>query len=388
MSEKSPPPRILHVDDDAEVLAETGRYLEGEEIPSWGRPEVVSIPSFDDATGVLERERFDLVVLDVRLGSEQDDVAIEDEAGLLALEQIRGRRFVPIVFWTALPGAIRHLAGELVLVREKTEGLSALADAINSLFDTRLPAVNRALLRLVEEEQRRYMWDFVADHWDELRTVDDHTAVAYLLARRLGRSLGGPGIHKLAEELGEEVSGVPPDDKIHAMEMYLRPPVSGTKIQAGDLLREGDGDERTWWIVLTPSCDIEHDKADYIQLAACRPFDDQADIVKWRAGDGNKGERRKARDRVMQLLRQQTGGQLDRWLFLPQALDIPDLIVDLQELRSMPIGDVADLKRIASLDSPFAEAAVSRFNRYYGRIGTPDLDADGAFARLDRADED
>lgn len=53
----------------------------------------------------------------------------------------------------------------------------------------------------------------------------------------------------------------------------------------------------------------------------------------------------------------------------------------------MPIGEVADLKRIASLDSPFAEAAVNRFNRYYGRIGTPDLDAEGAFARLDRSDE-
>jgi len=386
VSEKSPPPRILHVDDDAEVLAEAKRYLEGEEIPDWGRPEVVSIPSFDDATGFLEKERFDLVVLDVRLGSEQDDVAIEDEAGFLALEQIRSRRFVPIIFWTALPGAIGHLAGELVHIREKTEGLPALADAINALFGTRLPAVNRALLRLVEDEQRRYMWDFVADHWDELRTVDDHTAVAYLLARRLGRSLGGPGIHRLAEELGEGAAGVPPDDKIHAMEMYLRPPVAGTKLQAGDLLFEEDGDEQTWWIVLTPSCDIEHDKADYIQLAACQLFDDQVDIAKWRSGDGNSGERKKAKKRVMELLRQQTGGQLDRWLFLPQALDIPDLVVDLQELRSMPIGDVADLKRIASLDSPFAEAAINRFNRYYGRIGTPDLDADGAFTRLDRKD--
>ena len=32
------------------------------------------------------------------------------------------------------------------------------------------------------------------------------------------------------------------------------------------------------------------------------------------------------------------------------------------------------MKRIASLDSPFAEEVISRFLRYWGRLGTPDLD--------------
>ena len=383
MSEYAPPARILHVDDDQEVLDEVREYLGDEEIPDWGRPEVVGITSFDDALGFLEKERFDLVVLDVRLGSAQEDVDIEDEAGLVALGQIRERRFVPIVFWTGLPGAIRHLAGELVLVREKTEGLPALSGAVDSLFETRLPAVNRALLRLVEDEQRRYMWEFVVEHWNELKAVDDHTSVAYLLARRLGRSLSGPGIRQLAEELGEGAdSGLPPDGKIHAMEMYLRPPVAGTELAAGDLLRGKDGDEDSWWLVLTPSCDLEHGKADYVQLAACLLLDDQTDVVVWRSAEGNKGERRAAEKRVVEILRQQTGGQLDRWLFLPQALDIPDLIVDMQRLRSVPRADADDLERIASLDNPFAESAINRYNRYYGRVGTPDIDADGAFQRI------
>lgn len=384
MSEHAPPARILHVDDDQEVLDEVREYLGDEEIPAWGRPEVVGITSFEDALGFLEKERFDLVVLDVRLGSAQEDVDIEDEAGLVALKQIRQRRFVPIVFWTGLPGAIRHLAGELVLVHEKTEGLPALSGAVDSLFETRLPAVNRALLRLVEDEQRRYMWEFVAEHWNELKAVDDHTSVAYLLARRLGRSLSGPGIRQLAEELGEDAdSGLPPDGKIHAMEMYLRPPVAGTELEAGDLLR----DEDSWWLVLTPSCDLEHGKADYVQLAACLLLDDQTDVVVWRSAEGNKGERKAAEKRVVEILRQQTGGQLDRWLFLPQALDIPDLIVDMQRLRSVPRADADDLERIASLDNPFAESAINRYNRYYGRVGTPDIDADGAFQRIKSADE-
>jgi CheY-like chemotaxis protein len=388
VSEDRLPARILHIDDDQEVLDDARQYLEEEEIPDWGRPEVVGISSFDEALDSLERERFDLVVLDVRLGSAQEEVEIEDEAGFVALHQIRDRRFVPIIFWTGLPGAIQHLASDLVLVREKTELLPALSEAINSFFETRLPAVNRALLRLIEDEQRRYMWDFVAEHWNELKAIDDHTSVAYLLARRLGRSLSGPGIGRLAEELGEQAdSGLPPDGKIHAMEMYLRPPVSGTKLEAGDLLRERDGGEGSWWLVLTPSCDLEHGKADYIQLAACLLLDDQADVVAWRSGEGNKAQRKAAEKHVVEILRQQTGGQLDRWLFLPRALDIPDLIVDMQKLRSVQSEEVDDFERVASLDSPFAESAINRYNRYYGRVGTPDIDAGRALERIRSADQ-
>jgi hypothetical protein len=357
--------------------------MEGEDIPGWGPPEVVSTQSFVNALELLERERFDLVVLDVRHGAhEPDAVEVEDEAGVLALEQIQARRFVPIIFWTALPGTVRHLASDLVLVHEKTEGLPALAEAVNSLFATRLPDVNRALLRLVEDEQRRYMWDFVVNHWDELKTVNDHTAVAYLLARRLGRSLIGPGIPLLAAALGEDTSGTPPEGKVHAMEMYLRPPIPDTEIQAGDLLRGKDDEEESWWIALTPSCDLEHGKADYVLLAGCVPFEEHVDVVAWRSCSGSSGERKTAERRVVELVRQQTGGQSDRWLFLPQALDIPDLIVDMQRLTTLPVAETSFLERVASLDSPFAEAAVNRFNRYYGRIGTPDLDSDGAFARF------
>ena len=80
--------------------------------------------------------------------------------------------------------------------------LDALLQSVRDLFATRLPALNRALRHLIEDEQRRYMWDFVATHWDELRADGDDMALAYLLARRLGRSLSGPGIERVAAELG------------------------------------------------------------------------------------------------------------------------------------------------------------------------------------------
>jgi hypothetical protein len=72
--------------------------------------------------------------------------------------------------------------------------------------------------------------------------------------------------------------------------------------------------------------------------------------------------------------RQGKGVQPDRFYFLPTALAIPDMIVDFQLLTSLPRSQISDLNRLASLDSPFAEAVLSRFVRYFGRLGTPDLD--------------
>jgi hypothetical protein len=43
---------------------------------------------------------------------------------------------------------------------------------------------------------------------------------------------------------------------------------------------------------------------------------------------------------------------------------------------------MAGLERLASLDSSFAEALLARFTRYFGRLGTPDLDVAVLLQRL------
>ena len=43
---------------------------------------------------------------------------------------------------------------------------------------------------------------------------------------------------------------------------------------------------------------------------------------------------------------------------------------------------MSELERLASLDSPFAEALLARFTRYFGRLGTPDLDVAVLLQRL------
>ena len=66
-------------------------------------------------------------------------------------------------------------------------------------------------------------------------------------------------------------------------------------------------------------------------------------------------------------------GQSERYHFLPPAWDIPGLIVDFQGIEHVPVADFRALPCLATISSPFAEALSSRFGRYVGRLGTPDI---------------
>jgi hypothetical protein len=143
------------------------------------------------------------------------------------------------------------------------------------------------------------------------------------------------------------------------------------------LFYEDTQDGKVWRLVVTPSCDLEHDKADLVILAACRPVDDDERIQAWRERDSNA-----TRNQVRALVGHKTGGKDDRYLFLPAAPTIPDLVVDFQRLEARPRSELDAMVRTASLVSPFAEAVVARFVRYFGRVGTDDLDVDAIMDRL------
>ncbi len=381
MSDLAIPPQILHVDDDEEARDQASEYLEKEEIGGWGQPAITSLGVFGDALRLLELRRFDLMILDVRLGGHgPEDEPPDEEEGVRTLSEIRSRRFLPVVFWTGLPGKVDHLADPLVRVVDKgrPDPLGSLLEAVVASFETRLPLVNRSLVRLIEDEQRRYMWEFVAQHWAELEADGDHLGVAYLLARRLGRSLSGPGIRRLALALGDTGEAGSSGDTIHPAEMYIAPPLDGTGAGVADLVREsGTPAEARWWLVITPSCDLEHNKAEGVILAPCLPLAEHPDVLALKERDNGEN-----RSRVKALLGHATDGQRDRYLFLPAAPSIPNLVADFQMLQSVSREQLDAMSRVASLVSPFAEAAVGRFVRYFGRVGTDDLDAEGMMQAL------
>jgi hypothetical protein len=188
--------------------------------------------------------------------------------------------------------------------------------------------------------------------------------------------------------------------KIHPVEMYIYPPASAN-YYAGDIFKDisiGGDKNFEYGILLTPSCDLEQGKVQQVLIAECKYLHERpeyADTEKYWA------ESKKARDEktgsqpketpvkiLKQLINNNYQDQKDRYKFLPGTFFLPDLLIDFQSLTQTTLDKLSGLNRIASLDSPFAESCLANFARYYGRIGTPDLDTDFILNRLSTLWED
>lgn len=362
--------QILVVDDDKDLCRQVKEHLE---TLSFGadhrRCNVTPITNFDDAMVSLETGRIDVLILDVRQNKGKTN---EDESiGRSVFDQVKERRFVPIVFYTGIPYQVEDLRSHLVQVVEKTQGIEGLGTAISRVFESRLPIINRALVRHTEVVQRKYMWSFVADNWQDLAVAEDISSIAYLLARRLALSLEN-GLTEMLIEIGGNSTEISAEKKAHPMHQYIMPPLDDS-LYTGDLFCSVEDGTPQFHILLTPSCDLAQSKAEKVVLAACSLFTERKEYRQWL---GNPSEKQDALDQLMK------NNKGERYHFLPGAIALPSLIADFHNVKSTGLADLSKMKRIASMDSPYREYLMSRYVRYVGRIGTPDLDLDLMRKRL------
>jgi hypothetical protein len=230
--------------------------------------------------------------------------------------------------------------------------------------------------RRLEELKRGYLWDFVSNHWQEFDSPHAQADLACLLARRLALNLQREATY-LAGDVSEGSNAVT-HKTIHPMEMYIRPPISASR-QAGDIVKGNVGDMAGYWLVVTPSCDFEERHPLHnVLLACCVPLTDAPEFTTWRENQtGDSAGKLKA---LIGDNRQKA--QAERYKFLPGTFFLPDSIIDFQQLKTVTLEELRGLEAIASLDSPYAEAVLARFARYYGRLGTPDINKDVVMARL------
>lgn len=374
--------QVLLVDDEADQCKLVSKYLNGKTVDAKGGKLRVNVEQdFDKAVGRLASEQYDLLILDVRLGPQEDEK--EEEVGRKTLLVIRETRFLPIIFYTALPNKVRDLETPLIRVVEKTEGVTKILAEIQEIFKSKIPEVNRELVKHVQEVQRDYMWDFVAKSWAQFGDTSDRSCLAYLLARRLAKSLDSPGIKKLAERLGDTGGLACRDNDVHPMRYYVIPPMGGG-MASGDIFIDTRLEPAKYLILVTPSCDIVNKKVDVMLFAECHRLDHMKEFTEWKTnGDGLKGQQ--YRSDLVNLLK---NGKSERFYYLPGVFDLPDLVVDYQRLWPIEPPAVDQLKGegklrcLASLDSPYSEAMLARFSRYFGRLGTPDLNMEIIEKRL------
>jgi CheY-like chemotaxis protein len=381
MMQKDDAWRILYVEDDEVLAGQTKRLFEESDR---GLFSVQLVNDFNDALKEVETRRYDLLILDVYAGR---PVLGGDSAGIDVLEHLRQVRFTPTIFYTALPSGVLNIESPFVkVIGKEGTGFEQLLNAVEGFIESGLLALNRGLSRHVETIQLEYMEGFVGKHWSSFADLTDKRALAYLVASRLAMSLSSTHVDELAQALGEpslergSIEGDDAGDLVHRMQYYIMPPVSKDFL-AGDII-EGESGHL---VVLTPSCDMVTGrnvvKADFVHLALCLPLRTFKEYQDWQDQPDNT----RKREALQELLRNnRRGGQRERYHYLPGVFHIPHLVVDFQQVHHLPFNDLQALKqqRVASLDSPFAEALLSRYNRYNARLGTPDIDTNEVIQHL------
>jgi CheY-like chemotaxis protein len=373
------PYRVLVVDDDPKMIEQVMEVLRDDLPEDVKNVDFQTEEVFADAQDRLIREDFDLVILDVRDTSSGAPTGEIEGRGRALYEAIAGTRWLPVVFFTGVPQQVRELAAPPlvdVVTKNDWDGISvAVAVGLRS----GVSGLRRRIMEFVEDRARDFLRTTVAGHWDQFVSADPDD-LAMVVVNRLAAELKENALKELG--YSTERSGTSGSDPVPAARLYLMPTVT-KHLTTADLLVDADGD---WWIVLTPSCDLHEDdpekvekprtaKAQYVRVAkADRVLDEggesESPIVKiWL--DGPRTGQHKSPVKTA------FGENQNRYRYLPRFLEIPDLLVDFENVRSVPLEEARDEKkyrRVATLDSPFSEAMVHAYGRSAGRIGIPEID--------------
>lgn len=364
--------RVLCVDDDRSKAAEISEYLTAwKKDNPWEGFEAEIETDFERSLERLTKERFDLVTLDLHGAKDPDPVKGQpdgrEQEGKNLLDELRKRRFVPVIFYSGFAEKIASLETGIVrVVKKGSNDLENVRAAAKGIFETGLPR----LVRHIENEQRTYIWDTIDRQWDTMK--GDKEQLSYLLARRLAARFNHDSIK---EHLGHRTGVARP------IEHYIYPAVD-QKAHTGNIYRSPDGG---FSILSTPACDLAQNKADRVLLVRGKPLTEDSrhqewSKTKWKGtGTAPSPDAKSSWSRLESLIKNKAG---ERYRFLPGTKFLPDLVVDLQDMVHVELPHLATLTLVCQLDIPFRHEFMLHLSRYYGRLGTPDLETDGVVQAL------
>jgi CheY-like chemotaxis protein len=370
---------VLLVEDDATVRRQVCEYLAEESFAS--RKLIISeIPDLDKALNLIHERKADLVILDIYRGTARKG---GEQTGIRILESIKKSGFVPVVLYTALPEGLEEQQSSFVrLVGKDVGGLERLKAEITELFRIHVPQVHRAVVNHLDRALCSYMWEFVQAHWAEFSSLADKPEFLRLIVQRLAMTFAREGIGKMTEEvygiLAAEATNV---DTVHPAEYYIKPPI-GQDPMLGDIRLRQSMEKIEYLVVLWPSCDMvstggRKPKTQQVLCARSALAKDAPEVVDWVNDPSNTKEKK-----VKRLVKNTRDESPERYHFLPGVWDIPNLVVDFQALEHITLSEVRAYTCLGTLASPFAEALGARFQRYIGRIGTPDLEVNTILTQI------
>lgn len=353
--------RVLIIDDNAQLAADAQREIEDGFEQNPDIDVQVSIETdFDTGFNIVSNGGSDVVVLDVRRDAPNSSPA-DETAGHTVFREIKDARFAPVIFWTALPEKVQDESMTPLVAVLSKEDIAQLPAAVEAAITSRTVDTIADIEKHVTSVLTKHMWTELGPHWAEYTDGADPATVAQVLISRLARVLDEDREQKFTA---------------HPSHRYIYPPASEVRAP-GDVIREAGGD---WWVVLTPACDFEQKKFEFVLLARAGALESHQKYLDWTAATarGNNGKSQWNDLRKVVLMATQ-----GRYHYLPAFRDIPDLVIDLENVRSVTADVLEAMEPVASLVSPFSEALLVQHSHFRGRIGVPDLDPELIKIRLE-----
>lgn len=216
---------------------------------------------------------------------------------------------------------------------------------------------------------------------------NDQGLLGRLLLRRISSSLQDANVEDSLNVLGAKLQKrhegsdgheVP----VHPVEFYIVPPVK-QHFSAGDLFREKVGDKEMYWVLIHPTCDMVPKikngnpfyKAERVLLCRALLLSEQEEYILWKRDNANA-------KKLQTVIKNNRASQPDRFWFLPGVLNVPNMVLDFQEVNTVDFTSLGSLEWVASLDSPFAENLIISYSRYKGRIGIPVVDCNYIVSKI------
>lgn len=356
---------VLLVDDDPESLDLLVRTL----------PEAIAgetirwepIGSFESAFRLIEERRFDIVVTDVYRDQEGVDKlpVTGDAQGTGLLEELRRRRFSPVLFITDGVFPPDYVDGPFLKLADKSDD-AAIQAKIGELIETRIPELAHRLHDELDSTSGSYLWTFLADNWPAMEAggLTEPAVLDRLLHRRASVQLG-----RL------DGSGGEPTERpmVEGAEFYLTPRIA-SGFRLGEIVRRND----EYRVVLTPHCHLViqpgqgEPRAEFVLTALAVPW---TNVFEEHPLEGSTTKRQDALRRRLQSPPDFGRGLRGRYWFLPGFLDMDHHFVDFLQVTSLPYRELSEKwTPFAVLDVPFAEAFQSCFVNFYSAVGLPVLD--------------
>lgn len=361
------PLQALFVDDDSEIVEQCKALLPDEIEGS--TVEWTTLDSFDQAIAAMDERKFDLVVTDVYKGralTGKLNVNEVDNQAKSVVGKAKSIGFSFIVMYSdgACPADIELTASLQFVDKAKNEPPfpESVCDVLGEMLRARgaILSVMSKLRHELERDAGGFIWSFLEANWDTL-SVDPEfgeTGLERLIRRRVAIQMN--------EMIGAQ--GMMRRSNADQYDYYVMPVLPGD-LRLGTLLtRPNDQGELEYHLVLTPHCHMvsfkgSPPKADTVLIAAC--------IL---STSLTSKSLRELDARQTRIPASNVGKPEGRYCFLPGFCSIPDLFVDVMSLQSVSYDDIDRVfVRVATVDSPFAEAIQSSVSRFYANVGHRNL---------------